>query len=151
MPPSPALAPPLSGDVAVYHELRDHERSDTRGIVTVDAATNRITSFREKPALGTTDSRLASVVFYCFRASTCDLASKYAEKHSYTPDKLAFGCFMQHLCDEAKEAVYGLKLSAGFQLIGSQVSAEEYFDCMKACVRAGRPPGLRDNGAQRPS
>ena len=49
------------GDVAVYYDLAPHERTDSRGIIGVDPATLRVSSFYEKPAEGVTASRAASV------------------------------------------------------------------------------------------
>jgi glucuronokinase len=58
------------GDLAMFYELASWEKVNTRGVVEVCPFSNRILKFLEKPNEGETKSRNASVVFYCFRAST---------------------------------------------------------------------------------
>jgi NDP-sugar pyrophosphorylase family protein len=40
--------------IACYYTLKEDESPTTRGIITVDPVTSRITSFLEKPQAGTT-------------------------------------------------------------------------------------------------
>ena len=98
----------------------------------MDPTTHRITSFREKPAsIDALDKPcFASVVFYCFRACTCARALRYATERHAAVDELSFGSFVKTLVDDPEYYLYGLKLSAGFELIGANVSASEYLRCI---------------------
>lgn len=58
------------GDVAIYYEMDDKESQSSRGIVEICPFSGRILKFFEKPKENETESRNASVVFYCFRASS---------------------------------------------------------------------------------
>ena len=53
----------------------------------------RIIKFLEKPSEGETKSRLASVVFYCFRHATFDYVTQYLEA-SMSVDDRNFGKFL---------------------------------------------------------
>ena len=59
-----------SGDLAIYYELDKCEDISTRGIIDICPFSNRVTKFYEKPSLGETTSRNASVVFYFLRYET---------------------------------------------------------------------------------
>jgi glucuronokinase len=108
------------GDLAVYYEMEPEENPQRRGIMEVDSASNRITKFFEKPSPGVTESRNASVVFYCFHQSTLPLFSDFLSGRT---DKPSFGHFMSWLLERTE--VHGMKIPSGFQLIG-QVSLQEY-------------------------
>eukprot|EP00759_Apiculatamorpha_spiralis_P053073 PhF_6_TR6093/c0_g1_i2/m.8936/K16190/GLCAK; glucuronokinase len=90
-------------------------------IITIDETTKRVTKFVEKPKdwnLG----RMASVVFYCFRAEDVHLLTEFAAGQTDHPCSL--GTFMQWFVERAP--TYALKLPTSFQLIGSGVGIEEY-------------------------
>ena len=112
------------GELAIYYEMESYEDTRTRGIVEVDARTNRIVKFFEKPGLGQTHSRLASVVFYCFRRETLATVSSYLEKKLSRSDR-TFGKYMDWLVNDSEISVYGMKLPTRFQLIG-QVTLKDY-------------------------
>lgn len=61
------------GDLAIYYELANCESISSRGILEICPFSNRVTRFLEKPQLGETQSRNASVVFYFLRHSTRSL------------------------------------------------------------------------------
>lgn len=65
---------------------------------------------------GTVESRLASIVFYCFQRSTFPLLREYLRKHHDNPQMLGFGTYMTWLL--TKTTVYGMKLPDHFSLIG---------------------------------
>ncbi|XP_062506583.1 uncharacterized protein LOC134183132 [Corticium candelabrum] len=109
------------GDLAVCYELDATECTQSRGIVEMDAD-NRITRFLEKPDHTQTESRLASVVFYCFHKDSLTLVDKYMAENTHM-DQLVFGKFFEWFVQQTP--VYGMKLPTRFQLIG-QISLEEY-------------------------
>ncbi|XP_030077510.1 glucuronokinase 1 isoform X3 [Microcaecilia unicolor] len=112
------------GELAIYYEMEEMESTSSRGIVEVCSESHRITNFLEKPAPGTTDSRLASVVFYCFQRKTLNCLSEFLSLYENTEDRV-LGKFMEWLINVAKVPVYGMKLPTGFQLIG-QVGLSDY-------------------------
>ncbi|XP_023931055.1 glucuronokinase 1-like, partial [Lingula anatina] len=85
-----------------------------------------ITRFLEKPLPHETESRCASVVFYCLRKETLPLVQEYLVLYPEVEQR-NFGHFMQWIIDSKKTKVYGLKLPTGFQLIG-QVGLKDYKD-----------------------
>ena len=113
-----------NGELAIYYEMESCEDTRTRGIVEVDDQTNRLLKFFEKPDENQTSSRLASVVFYCFRQETLKTVSAYLPKRQERSDR-TFGKYMDWLVNESDIPVYGMKLPTGFQLIG-QVTLNEY-------------------------
>ena len=112
------------GNLAIYYEMEKGEDTRSRGIVEVDPLTNRIVKFFEKPDRGQTDSRLASVVFYCFRQETLATFSSYLERKPSRNDR-TFGKYMDWLVNESGIPVYGMKLPTRFQLIG-QITLHDY-------------------------
>jgi glucuronokinase len=82
------------GDLAIYYSMDPREKTSSRGIVEVDPSTHQITSFKEKPADGSVSSRLASVVFYCFRASSFEAIRKYTQDPN-NEHKSSWGHFME--------------------------------------------------------
>ncbi|XP_076821348.1 uncharacterized protein LOC143468200 [Clavelina lepadiformis] len=113
-----------NGELAIYYEMDPCEDEQTRGIVEVDCTTNRITKFFEKPKIGMTFSRLASVVFYCFRRETVPTVATYLQANPKTENR-TFGKYMDWLINQNNIPVYGMKLPTRFQLIG-QVTLNEY-------------------------
>eukprot|EP00756_Hemistasia_phaeocysticola_P051557 Hpha_TRINITY_DN26731_c0_g1::TRINITY_DN26731_c0_g1_i1::g.138860::m.138860/K16190/GLCAK; glucuronokinase len=109
------------GDLSIYYNMKPDEKISTRGMVDVDPRTRRITRFAEKPTSWST--RLASVVFYCFRNETLSLVRQYLAEHK-SVDQRSFGCFMEWLVPRAP--VYGMKLPADFRLIGPDTTKKEY-------------------------
>uniref|UniRef100_A0A6Q2XCR0 Uncharacterized protein n=1 Tax=Esox lucius TaxID=8010 RepID=A0A6Q2XCR0_ESOLU len=112
------------GELAIYYELEQGEKSSSRGIVEVCPETHRLTCFLEKPQEGMTTSRLASVVFYCIRKGTLHYLSDFLTLQPKAQDR-TFGRFWEWLINEEKLPVYGMKLPTGFQLIG-QVELSDY-------------------------
>ncbi|XP_078585263.1 uncharacterized protein LOC144867260 [Branchiostoma floridae x Branchiostoma japonicum] len=112
------------GELAIYYEMEPSERTESRGIVEVEKTTNRISRFLEKPAEDQTSSRLASVVFYCFRRKTLETIPQFLEQHPDVNSRV-FGQYMSWLVNETEVPVYGMKLPTGFQLIG-QVGLADY-------------------------
>nr|XP_033774104.1 glucuronokinase 1-like [Geotrypetes seraphini] len=112
------------GELAIYYEMEDMESTTSRGIVEVCPESHRITNFFEKPAPGTTSSRLASVVFYCLQKKTLSCLLDFLSLYENTEDRV-LGKFMEWLINVAKVPVYGMKLPTGFQLIG-QVGLSDY-------------------------
>ncbi|XP_076024005.1 glucuronokinase with putative uridyl pyrophosphorylase [Genypterus blacodes] len=113
-----------SGELMIYYELEEGEKSSSRGIVEVCPHTHRISSFLEKPQVGVTRSRLASVVFYCIRRETLPYLSDFLRLQP--PDKhSSFGHFWEWLINQKQLDVFGMKLPTGFQLIG-QVGLPDY-------------------------
>ncbi|XP_071806247.1 uncharacterized protein [Asterias amurensis] len=112
------------GELAIYYEMEPTELSQSRGIVDVCPLTNRITRFMEKPAVGETMSRSASVVFYCFRKQTLPTITAYLTAHPDVKER-NFGMYMEWLVNDSNVEVYGMKLPTGFQLIG-QIGLQEY-------------------------
>ncbi|XP_048588400.1 glucuronokinase 1 isoform X2 [Nematostella vectensis] len=110
------------GELAIYYEMDPSEATETRGIVEVCPSTNRILRFLEKPHQDSTQSRLASVVFYCFQKQTLDLVNVYLRDRLDLPER-GFGKFMEWLVNQTP--VFGMKLPTGFQLIG-QVGLADY-------------------------
>ncbi|XP_040182063.1 probable glucuronokinase 2 isoform X2 [Rana temporaria] len=113
-----------SGELAIYYELEDGECNSSRGIVEVCPDTHRITQFLEKPKPGVTSSRLASVVFYCFRRQTLSTLETFLNDYPSTEDRV-LGRYMEWLINISKVPVFGMKLPTGFQLIG-QVGLPDY-------------------------
>uniref|UniRef100_A0A3P8S0C5 Glucuronokinase with putative uridyl pyrophosphorylase n=1 Tax=Amphiprion percula TaxID=161767 RepID=A0A3P8S0C5_AMPPE len=111
------------GELIIYYELEESEKSSSRGIVEVCSDTNRITRFMEKPQDGTT-SRLASVVFYCIQRDTLSYMSDFLNLQPQATDR-SFGRFWEWLINEKQLDVFGMKLPTGFQLIG-QVGLSDY-------------------------
>ncbi|CAL1570848.1 unnamed protein product [Knipowitschia caucasica] len=112
-----------SGELMIYYELEEGEKSSSRGIVEVCPDTNKITRFLEKPGEGLTTSRLASVVFYCLQKETLSYLSEFLLQPQGA-DR-SFGQFWEWLINEKKQDVFGMKLPTGFQLIG-QVGLSDY-------------------------
>uniref|UniRef100_A0A667YPV0 Glucuronokinase with putative uridyl pyrophosphorylase n=1 Tax=Myripristis murdjan TaxID=586833 RepID=A0A667YPV0_9TELE len=112
------------GELAIYYELEEGEKSSSRGIVEVCPDTHRITRFLEKPQEGLTASRLASVVFYCLRKNTLPCLSEFLSLQPQAQDR-SFGQFWEWLINEKQLHVFGMKLPTGFQLIG-QVGLSDY-------------------------
>jgi glucuronokinase len=108
----------IKGDLAVCYELDSTESTDSRGIVEMDS-NNRITKFLEKPDSSQTNSRLASVVFYCFRKESLGLIDKYVAMHKQL-EYLVFGKLLEWFVQQTP--MYGMKLPTRFQLIGQVVS-----------------------------
>ncbi|XP_056139075.1 glucuronokinase with putative uridyl pyrophosphorylase [Lampris incognitus] len=112
------------GELAIYYELEEGEESSSRGIVEVCPDTHRVTRFLEKPQNGLTESRLASVVFYCLRSNTLPCISEFLNLQLQAEDR-SFGQFWEWLINEKHLQVFGMKLPTGFQLIG-QVGFSDY-------------------------
>ncbi|XP_055369831.1 glucuronokinase with putative uridyl pyrophosphorylase isoform X2 [Betta splendens] len=112
------------GELIVYYELEESEKSSSRGIVEVCPDTHRICRFLEKPQEGLTESRLASVVFYCIQRNTLSCLSDFLSLQPQGTDR-TFGQFWEWLINEKKIDVFGMKLPTGFQLIG-QVGLSDY-------------------------
>ncbi|KAL0973053.1 hypothetical protein UPYG_G00198280 [Umbra pygmaea] len=112
------------GELAIYYELEQGEKSSSRGIVEVCPDTHRITCFLEKPPEGVMASRLASVVFYCIRKATLPYLSDFLTLQPKAQDR-SFGRFWEWLINDEKLPVFGMKLPTGFQLIG-QVELSDY-------------------------
>ncbi|XP_067827005.1 glucuronokinase with putative uridyl pyrophosphorylase isoform X2 [Heptranchias perlo] len=112
------------GELAIYYEMEEGEKTESRGIVEVCPCTNRITKFYEKPSADVTESRLASVVFYCFQRETLPTLGEYLKHYPLVEDR-RLGKYMEWLINEARIPVFGMKLPTGFQLIG-QVDLSEY-------------------------
>ncbi|XP_018424099.1 PREDICTED: glucuronokinase 1-like [Nanorana parkeri] len=113
-----------SGELAIYYELEEGESSSSRGIVEVCPDSHRITQFLEKPKPGESSSRLASVVFYCFRSQTLSTLETYLNAFPSTEDRV-LGRYMEWLINITRIPVFGMKLPTGFQLIG-QVGLPDY-------------------------
>eukprot|EP00128_Syssomonas_multiformis_P012275 Colp12_sorted_trinity150504_noHs@6574 len=135
------------GELAVYYELPPEEHTHTRGMVELDHTTGKISRFLEKPTAAQTSSRLASVVFYCFRKQSYPLLRQYIADHPAKDDRV-FGKYMEWLVTQSP--VYGMKLPSGFQLIG-QSGLLEYerwvgrFSDMEARSHKNRPITKRAN------
>eukprot|EP00063_Salmo_salar_P094419 XP_014069254.1 PREDICTED: glucuronokinase 1-like isoform X1 [Salmo salar] len=112
------------GELAIYYELEEGEKSSSRGIVEVCPETHRISRFLEKPQDGVTALRLASVVFYCLRKATLPYLSDFLTLQPQAQDR-TFGRFWEWIINEQKLPVFGMKLPTGFQLIG-QVGLSDY-------------------------
>ena len=78
---------------------------------------------------GTTSSRLASVVLYCFKRETLPFIRTYAEQEAKA--RLSLGHLIEALI--ASRPVFGMKLPDHFGLIGS-VGIREY----EACLHSAR-------------
>ncbi|KAJ4935957.1 hypothetical protein JOQ06_017482 [Pogonophryne albipinna] len=109
------------GELIIYYELEESEKSSSRGIVEVCPDTHRVTRFLEKPQDGLTASRLASVVFYCLQRDTLSHLSDFLRLQP----QASFGRFWEWLVNEKQLDVLGMKLPTGFQLIG-QVGLSDY-------------------------
>ncbi|XP_067910182.1 glucuronokinase with putative uridyl pyrophosphorylase [Heterodontus francisci] len=112
------------GELAIYYEMEEGEKTESRGIVEVCPSTHRITKFYEKPSADVTQSRLASVVFYCFQSETLPTLGEYLKHYPLVEDR-GLGKYMEWLISKTKIPVFGMKLPTGFQLIG-QVDLSEY-------------------------
>uniref|UniRef100_UPI0037E87E13 glucuronokinase with putative uridyl pyrophosphorylase isoform X2 n=1 Tax=Semicossyphus pulcher TaxID=241346 RepID=UPI0037E87E13 len=112
------------GELIIYYELEESEKSSSRGIVEVCSDTHKIIRFLEKPQDGLTASRLASVVFYCFQRDTLSYLSDFLSLQPQATDR-TFGRFWEWLINEKQRDVFGMKLPTGFQLIG-QVGLSDY-------------------------
>ncbi|XP_067362434.1 glucuronokinase with putative uridyl pyrophosphorylase isoform X5 [Channa argus] len=112
------------GELIIYYELEEGEKSSSRGIVEVCPDTHRICRFLEKPQEGLTASRLASVVFYCIQRETLPYLSDFLSLQPQATDR-TFGQFWEWLINEKQLDVFGMKLPTGFQLIG-QVGLSDY-------------------------
>ncbi|CAH1796088.1 unnamed protein product [Owenia fusiformis] len=112
------------GDLAMLYEMEQSECTSTRGIVHLAEDNLRIGKFLEKPSSDQTSSRLASVVFYCFRKQSLAYFGDYLTQCN-TPNERRFGKFMEWLINDKGKTVYGMKLPTGFQLIG-QVGLLDY-------------------------
>ncbi|CAD5123705.1 DgyrCDS12026 [Dimorphilus gyrociliatus] len=110
-------------NLAVYYELGENESPETRGIVEIEPASGRIKALYEKPIASVTNSKLASVVFYCLNFRTIQTLSEFNILHKESPRSL--GHFMSWLI-ERDTPIYGLKLPTAFKLIGSNVTLEQY-------------------------
>ena len=104
-----------AGDVACYYEMPAEEDQSRRGIVEVAAKSNRIEAFYEKPAPGTTASRLASLVFCCFAGSTAPRVREFLAEHPAAAQR-SFGSFLAWLL--SRRPLFGMKLPDRFSLIG---------------------------------
>uniref|UniRef100_A0AAQ4R4Z0 Glucuronokinase with putative uridyl pyrophosphorylase n=1 Tax=Gasterosteus aculeatus aculeatus TaxID=481459 RepID=A0AAQ4R4Z0_GASAC len=80
------------GELIIYYELEESEKSSSRGIVEVCRDTHRINRFFEKPHEGQTTSRLASVVFYCIQRDTLSSLSDFLLLQTRAKDR-SFGRF----------------------------------------------------------
>ncbi|XP_069391182.1 glucuronokinase with putative uridyl pyrophosphorylase [Paralichthys olivaceus] len=112
------------GELIIYYELEESEKSSSRGIVEVCPDTHRITRFLEKPQDGLTSSRLASVVFYSIQRDTLSYLSDFLSLQPQATHR-TFGRFWEWLINEKQLDVFGMKLPTGFQLIG-QVGLSDY-------------------------
>eukprot|EP00094_Tigriopus_californicus_P010415 TCALIF_10047-PA protein Name:"Similar to GLCAK2 Probable glucuronokinase 2 (Arabidopsis thaliana)" AED:0.09 eAED:0.09 QI:195/0.5/0.6/1/0.75/0.8/5/28/500 len=112
------------GDLAIYYELGNDERIETRGIIEVCPFTNRIVKFWEKPSPDQTISRNASVPFYCFQPDTIAKIDEYLSMFPGRHD-LCFGDLLSWLVNDKDHLIYAMKLPSGFQLIG-QTTLEDY-------------------------
>ncbi|XP_030834314.1 probable glucuronokinase 2 [Strongylocentrotus purpuratus] len=112
------------GELAIYYDMEPTENITSRGIVEVCPQTNRITQFLEKPSKTETQSRQASVVFYCFQRETLSSIPTFLQNNPDVKQR-TFGEYMQWLINETQHEVYGMKLPTGFQLIG-QVGLADY-------------------------
>uniref|UniRef100_A0A668VF86 Uncharacterized protein n=1 Tax=Oreochromis aureus TaxID=47969 RepID=A0A668VF86_OREAU len=112
------------GELIIYYELEEGEKSSSRGIVEVCPDSHRVTRFLEKPQEGRTASRLASVVFYCIQRDTLSYMSDFLNQQPQTTGR-TFGQFWEWLISEKQRHVFGMKLPTGFQLIG-QVGLSDY-------------------------
>ncbi|XP_034023652.1 glucuronokinase with putative uridyl pyrophosphorylase isoform X2 [Thalassophryne amazonica] len=81
-----------AGELIIYYELEESEKSSSRGIVEVCPDTHRVTCFLEKPQEGLTSSRLASVVFYCIQRKTLSHLSEFLSLQSQASHR-TFGQF----------------------------------------------------------
>ncbi|XP_064424777.1 glucuronokinase with putative uridyl pyrophosphorylase [Latimeria chalumnae] len=114
----------MKGELAIYYEMEEGEKTSSRGIVEVCANTHRITKFYEKPCPGITESRMASVVFYCLQKETLSTLDEFLKLHENVEDR-ALGKYLEWVINDVKIPVYGMKLPTGFQLIG-QVDLLDY-------------------------
>uniref|UniRef100_H3BHX4 Glucuronokinase with putative uridyl pyrophosphorylase n=1 Tax=Latimeria chalumnae TaxID=7897 RepID=H3BHX4_LATCH len=115
----------MKGELAIYYEMEEGEKTSSRGIVEVCANTHRITKFYEKPCPGITESRMASVVFYCLQKETLSTLDEFLKLHENVEDR-ALGKYLEWVINDVKIPVYGMKLPTGFQLIG-QVSKAVFY------------------------
>ncbi|XP_041098237.1 glucuronokinase with putative uridyl pyrophosphorylase isoform X2 [Polyodon spathula] len=112
------------GELAIYYEMEEGETATSRGIVEVCPSTHRITKFMEKPTAELTESRLASVVFYCFQKKTLPTLTQFLKLQARVEDRV-LGKYLQWLINEQRVPVTGMKLPTRFQLIG-QVGLSDY-------------------------
>ncbi|XP_077398082.1 glucuronokinase with putative uridyl pyrophosphorylase isoform X2 [Festucalex cinctus] len=111
------------GELIIYYEMEESEKSTSRGIVEVCPDSHRITRFWEKPRDGLTSSRLATVVFYCIQKETLPVLSDFISQRE-APDR-SFGRFWERVINNNLLDVFGMKLPTAFQLIG-QVGLSDY-------------------------
>ncbi|EGD74001.1 hypothetical protein PTSG_05698 [Salpingoeca rosetta] len=125
------------GELSCYYAMHPGEDSTSRGILELNED-HQVTNFFEKPKPGTTTSRLASVVLYCFKRETLGLIRKFAEDAATT--RRSLGHLMEALVKQTP--VYGMKLPDHFGLIGA-VGVKEYHQCLQAAQaeRSGRSVG----------
>ncbi|XP_072342574.1 glucuronokinase with putative uridyl pyrophosphorylase isoform X1 [Scyliorhinus torazame] len=126
------------GELAIYYEMEAGGKTESRGIVEVCPITHRITKFYEKPSADATESRLASVVFYCFQNKTLPTLGEYLKHYPLVEDR-GLGKYMEWLINKAKITVFGMKLPTGFQLIG-QVDLSEYKKWLVHCSSKQHSP-----------
>jgi len=96
------------------------EDSSSRGIIELDPnESGRITKLIEKPDSDKlTQSRLASVVFYCLRKDTLPRVDEYLSSQShFRLEENSFGRFVDWLIQNGTP-IYGMKIPTRFQLIG---------------------------------
>eukprot|EP01063_Lacrimia_lanifica_P027124 TRINITY_DN3763_c0_g1_i1.p1 TRINITY_DN3763_c0_g1~~TRINITY_DN3763_c0_g1_i1.p1 ORF type:complete len:640 (+),score=262.56 TRINITY_DN3763_c0_g1_i1:69-1988(+) len=108
-------------DVTMYYDLKPEHDPTTRGMISVDPRTKRVTEFEEKPASWHT--RQASIVFYCLTAKTVqELIPEYLERKG--GGRPSFGSFLSYLTQQNR--LYGMKMPADFRLVGQTTTVEEY-------------------------
>ncbi|ELT97006.1 hypothetical protein CAPTEDRAFT_174475 [Capitella teleta] len=110
-------------NLAIYYEMEPEEVISSRGIVEVTDG-NKIAHFYEKPLEGITESRLASVVFYCFHKDGLTSVKEFLDSNIKAEER-SFGKYMDYLINTKGVNVYGMKLPTGFQLIG-HVGLDDY-------------------------
>lgn len=122
--------PSFAGELACYYEMDEDEDASKRGILELNPKTKAVTSFKEKPAQGTSESRLASIVFYLFRKESFVFLREFLQA-AVTPGDKSFGKYIEMLVTEKKTLVLGMKLPETFKLIGS-VGLREYELCLSS-------------------
>lgn len=120
---------PCIGELACYYEMSEEEDASKRGILEMNPKTKEVTSFKEKPAPGITESRLASIVFYLFRKESFVFLREFLQK-TESPSEKSFGKYIEMLVSQKKTSVLGMKLPETFKLIGS-VGLQEYEECLE--------------------
>eukprot|EP00051_Salpingoeca_urceolata_P018482 m.259822 g.259822 ORF g.259822 m.259822 type:complete len:616 (+) comp19206_c0_seq14:186-2033(+) len=112
------------GQLAGCYQLKSAESTANRGIVEMDLQSNVVKRFLERPKEGETTSRLASIVFFCFRPNVFPLLSEFLDLHESKPQKPSFGSCVEWLV--SKTRFYAVKLPSHFSMIGADVGLEEY-------------------------